>query len=204
MASKATINKFISTLSKIARAEYLSRDKWVLPSVCIAQAALESGWNLNAKTLFGIKSTDGTGISAATQEYINGAYKSVQATFKLYPTIAAAVDGYYNLITGLNRYKAAVNNPDYKSAITAIKAGGYATDPNYISKIVSIIEKYNLTQYDTREDAKSSTADIDTIAREVIKGNWGNGRARREKLTAAGYDYLTVQKRVNEILSGRG
>lgn len=50
--------------------------------------------------------------------------------------------------------------------------------------------------------ADSSTAkkSVDTIAREVIRGNWGNGDERKKKLTAAGYDYSAVQKRVNELL----
>jgi nucleoid-associated protein YgaU len=42
--------------------------------------------------------------------------------------------------------------------------------------------------------------DVDTVAREVIAGNWGNGQDRRDRLTAAGYDYATVQGRVNEML----
>lgn len=41
---------------------------------------------------------------------------------------------------------------------------------------------------------------VDTIAREVIQGKWGNGTDRKQKLTAAGYDYSAVQKRVNELL----
>lgn len=41
---------------------------------------------------------------------------------------------------------------------------------------------------------------IDEIAKEVIDGKWGNGKERAEKLTAAGYDYQTVQNRVNEML----
>lgn len=41
---------------------------------------------------------------------------------------------------------------------------------------------------------------IDEIAREVIQGKWGNGAERKQKLTAAGYDYNAVQKRVNELL----
>lgn len=48
------------------------------------------------------------------------------------------------------------------------------------------------------EDSKKS---VDEIAKEVIQGKWGNGTERKEKLTAAGYDYATVQKRVNEILA---
>lgn len=48
----------------------------------------------------------------------------------------------------------------------------------------------------------SSTAkkSVDTIAREVIRGDWGNGDERKKKLTASGYDYSAVQKRVNELL----
>lgn len=41
--------------------------------------------------------------------------------------------------------------------------------------------------------------DVDKIALEVLNGKWGNGTVRRRRLTAAGYDYLTVQNRVNEI-----
>ena len=43
---------------------------------------------------------------------------------------------------------------------------------------------------------------ITKIAYEVIKGLWGNGIERKEKLTRAGYDYNTVQKKVNELLKG--
>ena len=43
---------------------------------------------------------------------------------------------------------------------------------------------------------------VDELAREVIRGEWGNGSDRRIRLTQAGYDYDAVQKRVNEILTG--
>lgn len=41
--------------------------------------------------------------------------------------------------------------------------------------------------------------DVDKIALEVLNGKWGNGTTRRRRLTAAGYDYQTIQTRVNEI-----
>jgi uncharacterized protein (UPF0297 family) len=44
--------------------------------------------------------------------------------------------------------------------------------------------------------------DIAKIAQEVINGKWGNGEERRKKLEAAGYNYIDVQKKVNEILNG--
>ena len=40
------------------------------------------------------------------------------------------------------------------------------------------------------------------VAREVIKGNWGNGSARKKKLEEAGYNYKEVQKIVNKMLRG--
>lgn len=41
---------------------------------------------------------------------------------------------------------------------------------------------------------------VDELAKEVIAGKWGNGADRKSRLTAAGYDYSTIQKRVNELL----
>ena len=42
---------------------------------------------------------------------------------------------------------------------------------------------------------------VDEVAREVIRGEWGNGSDRRQCLEAVGYDYDTVQDRVNSILT---
>lgn len=41
---------------------------------------------------------------------------------------------------------------------------------------------------------------VDELAREVIRGLWGNGTERKNRLTKAGYDYRAVQRRVNELL----
>lgn len=38
------------------------------------------------------------------------------------------------------------------------------------------------------------------VAQEVIRGNWGNGEERKKKLTAAGYDYATIQGLVNKLM----
>lgn len=192
--------KFIETVALLARNEYLGREKWILPSVCIAQAALESGWNLEAKTLFGIK---GNGFTATTSEYYNGHYVQIQDSFKAFPNAASAVVGYYDFLSTTPRYAMALNNTDYRDAVDKLihttDGAPYATDPNYIEKIISIIDQYNLTQYDERT-MSSTQKSVDEIAQEVINGAWGNGEARREALTNAGYDYGTIQERVNQML----
>lgn len=54
-----------------------------------------------------------------------------------------------------------------------------------------------------REKEQAAPAkSVDEVAREVIRGEWGNGSDRRQRLEAAGYDYDTVQDRVNAILTG--
>lgn len=195
-------DKFINTIGVLARNEYMSRKKWVLPSVCIAQAALESGWNLNAKTLFGIK---GKGFTATTSEYYNGHYVQIQDSFRSYPDAASAVVGYYDFITGTPRYAGVVNNADYKDAVDKLihttDGAPYATSPTYIKNVISIIEQYGLTSWDKRSSESSSNGkSLKEIAQEVTKGKWGNGSERKSRLTAAGYDYDKVQDKVNELL----
>lgn len=46
----------------------------------------------------------------------------------------------------------------------------------------------------------SNKKSIDTIAREVIQGKWGNGNDRKKRLESAGYNYREVQNRVNQLL----
>lgn len=48
-----------------------------------------------------------------------------------------------------------------------------------------------------------TTKTVEELAKEVIAGKWGNGAARKTALTNAGYDYSTVQAKVNELMSGK-
>lgn len=50
------------------------------------------------------------------------------------------------------------------------------------------------------EAPKPAKKSVDTLAREVISGKWGNGLTRKHRLTEAGYNYRDVQRRVNELL----
>ena len=60
------------------------------------------------------------------------------------------------------------------------------------------IRGYGVPKYDA-EPVTEPSKTITQIAREVLKGKWGNGSARKANLTAAGYDYNEVQKEVNRL-----
>lgn len=51
--------------------------------------------------------------------------------------------------------------------------------------------------------APNPTKSVDEVAKEVIRGDWGNGDERKNRLTSAGYNYSEVQSRVNEMLSSK-
>ena len=51
--------------------------------------------------------------------------------------------------------------------------------------------------------SKPKLKTVDEIAKEVIQGKWSAGDERKQKLTAAGYDYGKVQARVNEVMKNQ-
>ena len=146
---------FIERVGKLAAADM--QESGVLASLTIAQAILESGWGksgltVKANALFGIKagsSWKGRVYSAKTQECYDGAtFTTVTALFRAYGSWAESVADHSALLTGATRYKAVIGERDYKTACRAIKAAGYATDPQYADKLIQIIESYGLTAYD--------------------------------------------------------
>ena len=206
---KMTKNEFLETVAKLVVEENNRRGKPLFPSVVIAQAICESNWGqsqimMKANAIFGIKATSnwkGKVYNSNTQECYDGStYTNITACFRAYNSLAESISDYFDLITGLDRYKKAVHTQSPLECITAIKNGGYATSPTYINTIMSIINSNNLTKYDDVEDVENSvdnSTNIDAIARDVIAGKYGNGNERKNKL---GNLYEEVQKRVNEML----
>ena len=62
------------------------------------------------------------------------------------------------------------------------------------------IADVSLSASATTTISKPQLKSIDEVAREVIRGKWGNGADRKNRLTQAGYDYSEVQKRVNQLM----
>lgn len=144
------VNVFFNNLAPLVVNEYIRRkgQKRLYPSTVLAMAALESGYNLNAKTLFGIK---GDGIVLDTTECINGENINIKDSFVIYPTLAEAVQGLYELMQWDN-YDRATSCTDYEEECRMVQACGYATDPNYSDKLISIVNSYQLTMFNNIEE----------------------------------------------------
>lgn len=167
MATSAEIKAFIQLLGGLAVAECNNRitagKGFVLPSVCIAQSALETGYGTagimtKANAFFGIKaggSWTGAVYRADTWEVANGESYNTTANFRAYGSLAESVTDYYNLIGNASRYSNGLSfgndRSKWKTAkecIHAIWSGGYATDTLYVEKIMNIINARDLTSYD--------------------------------------------------------
>lgn len=144
------VNVFFNNLAPIVVNEYIRRhgEYRLYPSTVLAMAALESGYNLNAETLFGIK---GEGQVLDTTEYIGGKYVNVKDSFKLYPSISASVQGLYDLMQ-IERYHPACECVEWEEECRQIQKCGYATDPEYSDKLISIINSYQLTMFNSLDN----------------------------------------------------
>ncbi|MFM1655527.1 glycoside hydrolase family 73 protein [Brevibacillus sp. B_LB10_24] len=146
-------------ITKIASAAVEDMKKTRIPaSLTIAQAILESSWGksgltVKANNLFGIKGTGPAGnVSMPTKEYSGGQWITVNANFRKYNNWGESIADHSALILNGTRDKPTryhgVLGVDYKTACNAIWQGGYATDPQYPQKLISLIEQYNLQQFD--------------------------------------------------------
>lgn len=144
------VNVFFNNLAPIVVNEYIRRhgEYRLYPSTVLAMAALESGYNLNAETLFGIK---GEGQVLDTTEYIDGQYVNVKDSFKLYPSISASVQGLYDLMQ-IERYHPACECVEWEEECRQIQKCGYATDPEYSDKLISIVNSYQLTMFNSLDN----------------------------------------------------
>ena len=135
-------------------------------SVLIAQTIEESGWLAFHNTGSGIQATDnnvlgmnvdllndrwispwsGASISRLVPQYVNGQIVYGFEDMRVYQDIEACMEDYAAFKIGLHPELRGVNDID---AVIDIGLRGYATNPNYKANIRSIIDKYNLTQYDT-------------------------------------------------------
>ena len=134
-------------------ADQCETEKGIPASFTIAQAALESAWgssalSIVASNLFGIKadkSWTGKTLSMNTREWLHGEWVTVPAEWRLYASWAECLLDHAEFFKVNPRYAKALQFAhDGKLFARAIALSGYATDPAYADKLISIISKHHL------------------------------------------------------------
>lgn len=140
-----------------------------------------------------------------------------KVTAKLNGSTASGSDVLYRVQVGAFTKKENADNQLAKVKAAGfetymVKAGGYYKIQvgaySKKSNADAMLEKVKAAGFDSfittekGEAVSSSPAkkSVDEIAREVLAGKWGNGQDRKNRLTAAGYDYNAVQERVNALV----
>lgn len=147
---------FIKMVGAIASADM--KKTGVLASLTVAQAILESEYGTSelatgGKALFGIKATKtwkGKVYCKDTKECYDGLNLVTvkNAAFRAYDSWEESITDHSAFLKANKRYKVVIGETDYKKACEAIKAAGYATDPQYAAKLIKLIEDNKLTEYD--------------------------------------------------------
>ena len=182
--------EFIDMLAPIAQKAFNNIGK-ILPSICIAMAIVESNCGQSSimkknNALLGQKV--GTGktakkywsgkffVSRTKEEYTVGTHTIIKSAFRAYDSIEQCVFNYYELLN-TSLYKKVSSNVDYKTQMQQIKDCGYMTSSTEVNSVISIIEKYNLTIYDTKNDSENSIEkEINSATVYTVKKNdtlWG-------------------------------
>ncbi len=161
----ASSDEFIATM--LPMAEKAAARIGVDPKVLVAQAALETGWGKSimraddgssSHNLFGIKATGnwkGENARAITSEFRDGQMVKETADFRSYTSYEDSFHDLVSLLQNNDRYQGVVKSADNpEQFVKELQKAGYATDPNYASKISSIAKQ--MQGYETY--ARSSTS----------------------------------------------
>jgi flagellar protein FlgJ len=150
--SSEKVDAFVDKLA--APAQAASAATGIPARFIIGQAALESGWGkreikkadgTTTHNIFGIKATDGwTGktVATVTTEYINGRPQRVVEKFRAYDSYEEAMTDYASFLKSNPRYAQVINSSrDVNGFAQGMQRAGYATDPHYAKKLISIMQK---------------------------------------------------------------
>jgi flagellar protein FlgJ len=146
------VNAFVERLA--APAQAASAATGIPARFIIGQAALESGWGkreirqangATSHNIFGIKATSswtGKTVNAVTTEYVNGQPKKVVERFRAYDSYEEALTDYASFIKNNPRYAPVVEaSRDVAGFAHGMQKAGYATDPQYAKKLISIMKQ---------------------------------------------------------------
>jgi flagellar protein FlgJ len=152
--SPASPGEFAARLRPVA--EDAARQLGVDPDLLLAQAALETGWGRHitadqrgsSNNFFNIKAGpdwDGPTVTVQTVEYRDGVAVRESARFRAYESAAESFADYAALIEDSPRYSNARGMAaDGEQYLRELQRAGYATDPAYADKILSILARNDL------------------------------------------------------------
>ena len=142
------VKVYIDRFKEVAK--HNMKEHGVPASITLAQGVLESGAGKGrlctiANNHFGIKCHTGwTGESVSHDD------DAAQECFRKYQDPSESYRDHSLFLTSRSRYNGLfkLDKGDYKSWARGLKAAGYATDPKYPDKLIGIIERYQLYEYD--------------------------------------------------------
>ncbi|MBU8878765.1 N-acetylmuramoyl-L-alanine amidase [Bacillus sp. FJAT-29790] len=190
---------YIESIAPLA-IKYMKQEG-ILASLTIAQAILESDSGeselaVKANNLFGIKANPtwkGGIYKKKTKEFENSKWIEKEANFCNFESLEECFHYRTSMFLKTDRYKPLWGVTDYKVACRIIWQTGYATDPNYPQKLIAVIEKYQLYEYD-KERLKVVKLFIDPGHGGTDSGAVGNG-LQEKNLT------LQICKRIRDMLT---
>lgn len=140
--------------ARASHAKFFPRGPYV--SITLGQGILESAWFTHpagTNNFFGIKATKaqiaaGQATKVWTREFLNGRYYPEDLYFANYPSAEAGFDAHATLLTQ-PWYQPCIEATSVEAYAEALHACHYATAPNYVDALLSIIRFANLTQFDS-------------------------------------------------------
>jgi LysM repeat protein len=145
-------------LALVPGARESQRTTSVPASVTLAQAILESDWGRSrltreANNLFGIKAQNGPGSAGTyeidTDEVVDEEVVTVLDAFRAYTSLADSIVDHGRWFHENRRYREALRVADDPRAFArAINEAGYVADPAYASKLIGLMDTFNLYAYD--------------------------------------------------------
>jgi len=145
---------FIDKIAPLSVASWKSKNV-ILPSAAIAQASLESHYNdgtvsQQANNLFGILANGWSSSKCFLHDGI---------LYRKYSNWSDSVEDFVDFLKDNDRYSNIIGVTNYKSVCNALQTDGYAGNvTNYASGLISIIESYELMQYDTAVQPNNAPA----------------------------------------------
>lgn len=147
----AHVERFMA--QHLGAAQRASQASGVPAQLILAQAALESGWGRREPrgeggepsfNLLGIKadkSWKGPWVDALTTEVVDGQPRQVRARFRAYGSYEQAFADHAQFLSRQPRYAPVLAAPDAHSAAQGLQRAGYASDPNYASKLQQLLRQ---------------------------------------------------------------